>query len=148
MQDGAIVGEGDGCVDRLQRAEAGVAIGRNSPCPVTEFFTLDELHRQPGLAAGGIQTRGVQPRDCRVLQSRQHLHFALEPLDHGARLQPRDFQGDLTGRFRLLGSIDAAHAAFADQSEDLIRANALGKHLDGASGRTRLGRNGQSVVSV
>ena len=89
----------------------------------------DELHREVRLRAdAGVRDAGlVDLRDAGVLQAAEDLRLVLEAPQHRGR-------GTTPGRITLsatrrrgsllLGLVDGAHAALADEREDAVRADA------------------------
>jgi hypothetical protein len=62
-----------------------------------------------------------------MAQRCQQLRLALEPDDArriGDELLRKNLDRDITPQPRIAGAVHAAHAAFADQIADLVRADA------------------------
>src|SRR5207247_5891326 len=94
---------------------------------VVKWPTVDQFHREKRLWSNfGLSCSGLKHlRDAGVLQSSQHFDLVLEAaqelrVKHTLRqhLQRHD-----AARPLLLGAVDDAHPALADDSKDSVRAD-------------------------
>ena len=89
----------------------------------------DQFHREIGLAAVG-DAGVVDFGHARVVHQRKRLPFRGKAGDHlpAVHPQPDDFQGHLAAhRLKLLGFENLAHASFAQQRNDPVRPDPMGR---------------------
>src|SRR5439155_809261 len=88
-----------------------------------------------------------------MIQRRQHLGFALEAghaLGVGGEVGEQDFERDVAVQARVASAIDFAHAARAEQRDDLVRADFCARwkaHFFTAASQFTTTVRGISVVS-
>jgi hypothetical protein len=85
----------------------------------------------PSWTVGGASL--VDLRDPGVLQRPQHLGLALEAAQQAraGEVAPDHLEGDLALGLRLLGQVDGAHAALAQQREHAVAAHGGGERPGG-----------------
>jgi hypothetical protein len=97
--------------------------GVQSLQPLRERLALDEFHDDGSYVAGFLEA--VDLRDVGVIELREHLRFALEARESLGVVRERvgeDLDRDVAVELGVVGAIDLAHPAFAQQRDDLIRA--------------------------
>ena len=105
---------------------------RSARDPLREVFALDQLHDQCERVARPFEA--VNLRDVRMIERGEDFGLALEPrqplsvLGHVGR---QHLEGDLALQRRVLGPVDLAHAAGAQEGEDFVGAE------PGAGGQPR-----------
>ena len=95
--------------------------------PVREGVPLDELHRDENLVLEGADVE--DHHHVGVRQARDGLRLAqraLPPLrqDAVSGLDPQQLDRHLAIQLRIVGRVDVAHPAAADQAEHDVTANA------------------------
>ena len=125
-----------------------------------QVFALDELHGDELNAVGVAKVIDADDVFVRDLMGKEKL--LLEAGDNrgiGRKLTPNEFQGDEAVEFAVAGLVDRAHAAFAQQLQDLvatghditgIEQRDIGLRAQGAGtgGRTLPGAFGHGYVGV
>jgi hypothetical protein len=116
-----------------------LGVSRYSSQYLVDRHPLDQLHDE--VRAALLRTAAVEhPGDVRVVHQGQRLPLRLEPDDDPLRLQPGpdDLERHLPlDGTRLLGHPDGAHAALADELQQLVRADPAAR---GVGGRRLVGR--------
>ena len=88
-----------------------------------QVLALDHFHDQRMNAAGLLEA--VNVRDVWMIQRRQRLRFSCEPSEAFRVVREglgQHFDRDVTVEPGVAGAVDLAHAACAEEREDLIRA--------------------------
>ena len=97
-------------------------LDRPSPQPPLEILALDVAHGDEEIA---VDLAGlVDGQDVGVIDGRRHLRLAQEArlgFRVGAELRGDDLEGDLATEAGLLGKVDDAHTASAEDGLDPIR---------------------------
>ena len=126
------------CVKSVRRSFSGQLTPRDV---VVQRTAAHQLHREVRLDAVTRlgDARVVDLRDARVLQAAEDLGFVLEAAQMRRAGQPgtNHLQRDAAMGPILLRLVDDAHRAFADDAEDAIRADSLGKIAAGRAGQVR-----------
>jgi hypothetical protein len=98
----------------------------NAPCDaIRERRAFHEFHDERVRAAGVLEA--VDRRDVGMVEGGEHLRFSAEPCDaitikrEGLR---QDLQRDIAIELGVARAIDLAHAPFAEQGHDFVRADA------------------------
>ena len=100
-------------------------VERNRPLgdPIRQRRPLDQLQHQRRDAVGLLQA--VDLRDVRVVERGEDFGFALEagqPLGIRRHRRGQDLDRDRSLQVRVGRAIDLAHAAHAEQGDDVVRA--------------------------
>ena len=100
--------------------------GNRPSCdPLRQVLALDELHDQRVLVRGFLEP--VDRSDVWMIQRGQRLCFSLETGQavrvRGERVR-QHLDRDLAAEARVSGTVDRAHTAFADLSDDFVHPDA------------------------
>ena len=102
---------------------------------VGKALTVHRLHREKGLeAVAGVGRAGLKDlRNAGVLKPAQQLGFMLEASQQVFGCEPGsdDFQGDFAPRVILLRPIHDAHAAFTQDTQYRVIADAVWERCHG-----------------
>ena len=93
--------------------------------PLGERLALDELHDQEVLATGFFHAE--ERSDVRMIQRGEDFGFALEARDAvgvGEEGFGQNFNGDAAPELHVARAVHLAHAARAEQAENLVRPEA------------------------
>ena len=138
MDDAFLVGRGDRVRDLA--GDGDRVVGRHRPRFLehhVERLAVHEFEDEVRLRIGGFEA--MDPGDVRVVQRREDLRLALEARDAiavgGDRCVQR-FDCDRAIELGIAGAIHLAHAAFAEQGRDFVRADS------GAGREGHLGSHG------
>ena len=129
----------DGAADVEKQQQAGRRRQLVAIAVVGDRDAGDVLHREVRPAFGrdaGVEHRG----DVRMVHQCQRLPLGLEPRHHLTRVHAGldHLHGDAPPRGLLLGEVDLAHAALAEEAQDPVRAD--GVRVEGSRARTDDGR--------
>jgi hypothetical protein len=126
MDDARLVRVLEGLTD-LEGDADGVLEGNALPLhTVLERLALDIFHGDEALAL--IGARLVDLADEGMVEGRRRSGFADEPLLHSrvvGELLGQELQGDVPFEDRVAREIDLAHAAAADETDDLVMLEAV-----------------------
>ena len=98
---------------------------RAAPQTLGEILPVDQLHDERAAGEGRLQP--VNPGDVGVIERCEHLCLALEPgqpIGIAREVIGQDLDRDLAVEPHVARAVDLAHAAGAERSEDLVRAEA------------------------
>ena len=93
--------------------------------PLGQILTLDQFDHERPYASAFLEA--VNRRDVRMIQRREGLGFTREtgePVLVTRQEIGQHFDGDVAIQLRVMGAIDLAHAARADQRDDFVRTEA------------------------
>jgi hypothetical protein len=93
--------------------------------PVSERLPLDQLHRQRGAAT--ITLDAIYLSDVRVIERREYLGLPLKSRETAGVVRKgrrENLQGDIAFQMGIAGAIHLAHAARANQADNLVRPEA------------------------
>ena len=115
---GDLFRDGQGLIDRDR--PLGDAIRQGRP--------LNQLKDERKAAFDSVFFDSVDGRDIRVVETGQHLRFALEPGDPiriGGEGVGQDLQSDIAAELGVGGAIDLAHPALPDEGGDFVVPDAV-----------------------
>jgi hypothetical protein len=102
-------------------------VGRERAHPVDEVLEIlagEQLHHEVEIAARVVLARVEHPAEVRARDGRGRPALALEAAAHvlAGREQAGvdELDGDATARRRVLGLVDLAHPAFAQEAQELV----------------------------
>ena len=128
MDDLTLVGVLHGLEHLQEQAQARTDVEPLRIAPVGEQLTLHVLHRQEGQAVG-IDAGVVQPRNMRMLQTRENVALAEEALFQivAHARHRRQLQGHLAVEraVRALRQPHFGHAAGTQQTYQFVRSDAV-----------------------
>jgi hypothetical protein len=134
MHDAAIVrggetlGYGNGDVQQLSKGQTTGRDATTQRLAVDELDAVDFLDRMDG-------------DDVGVIEGGYGQRFALKPAAVMGVIRLQYLEGDVALQPRIVGPVDLAHAASAEQGDDIVRAKAL-------TGSERHGRRGSGFVAA
>ena len=124
VQDALLVGGGEAAAE-LARDVEGLVGGKPADAPHErgEVLAVDELHREEQVVLGLGHV--VDAADRRVRDLARQPHLAVEPLE-SVRLRAdaagQELEGDRLVEAQVVGAVDLAHPAAADQADDAVAA--------------------------